>query len=100
MNEDSIFDDRCLEYTVKHMGGEVVQLPPTECMSLVLNGYNVRFPALPNLFKHYNGNHGRWRPEVWKEDFGTTPPCLRIDVVAIHRVKDVETYQDFQRFTM
>jgi len=99
VNEDSIFDDRWLEYAVKHMGGEVVELPPTECTSLVLNGYNVRFPALPNLFKHYNGNHGTWRPELWKEDFGTTPPCLRRDVVAIHPVKDVETYREFQRLT-
>ena len=38
VNEDSIFDGTCLEHTVKHMGGEVVQLPPTECTSLVVNG--------------------------------------------------------------
>ena len=77
----------------------MVQLPPTECTSLVLNGYNVHFPAPPNLFKHYNGNHKKWRPEVGKEDFGTTPPCLRRDVVGIHPVKDLETYQEFKRLT-
>ena len=38
VNEDSIFDDRCLEYTVKHMGGETNQLSSAECTSLVLNG--------------------------------------------------------------
>ena len=65
----------------------MVQLSPTECTSLVLNGYSVRFPAPPNLFKHYNGKHGRWRPEVWKEDFGTTPPCLR-GVPAFDQVMD------------
>ena len=38
VNEERIFDNKCLENTVKHIGGEVVQLPPAEWTSLELCG--------------------------------------------------------------
>ena len=63
--------------TVKHIGGEVVQLPPAKCTWLELCGYNVRIPALPKLLKHFNGYYERRRPEVCKENFGMIPPSLR-----------------------
>uniref|UniRef100_A0A7S1AC73 Uncharacterized protein n=1 Tax=Noctiluca scintillans TaxID=2966 RepID=A0A7S1AC73_NOCSC len=99
---DSIFDDRWVTFAVEHMGGKVVRLPTTECLSLVLNGYNVQGDIIgdflmPTAFtRHYLG--GTWHPDLLKEDWGTSPPsCVRRDIVAIHPVKDLGHYREFQR---
>ena len=39
-HKGNIFEDRWLDLTVRHMGGKVAP-PLTECLSLVLNGYNI-----------------------------------------------------------
>jgi len=105
VREDSMFDDKWLDYAVKHMGGNVIVLPNTECISLVLNGYNVNkarsqvnHQELPQLAKHCN-EEGTWHPDLLHENFGTSPPCVRRDVVAIHPVKRVDHYLEFQRMT-
>jgi len=98
---DSMYDDRWLHYAVVHMGGVVERLPTTECLSLVLNGYNSAdkivndFP-MPTAFTRHYWN-GTWNPELLREDWGASPPsCVRRDVVAIHPVKNVTHYREFQ----
>jgi len=100
---DSIYDDRWVHFAIEHMGGKVVRLPTTECLSLVLNGYNVDEELgivndflMPTAFtRHHLG--GTWHPDLLKEDWGTSPPCVRRDVVAIHPMKDLGHYREFQR---
>jgi len=101
----SMFEDRWLDWAVRHMGGKVVELPLTECLSLVLNGYNINGDIvntdhnLSALVKHFDGFKRTWHPDLFKEDFGTTAPCVRRDIVALHPVKNVTFYREFQRLT-
>jgi hypothetical protein len=104
IDESSIFDDKWLDYAVHHMNAEVVQLPTTECLSLVLNGYNVWENLLNNMdapmfTQHFDKEQDTWRPDLWQEDFRTSPPCISRDIVAIHPVKNLDHYREFQRLT-
>lgn len=96
---DSPHDDAWRGYAVQH-GGQVGDWPDSDCLSLVLNGDFLRTAQMfPKLIKQYDAWNTTWLPELLQEDFGTSPPCVRDDVVAIHPVSNVSHYREFQRLT-
>jgi hypothetical protein len=102
--EDHLFDDKWLDSALQHMEAKVVHLPTTECLSLVLNAYHMRGDHLNHqdarrFTRHYDKAGQSWHPDLWQEDFGTSPPCISRDIVAIHPVKNLDHYREFQRLT-
>ena len=101
-HDESVFEDSWLDLAVRHMGGKV-GAPITECLSLVMNGCNKDGGTvntalnLSALVKHFYRSKRTWHPDLFKEDFGTTPPGVRKDFVALHPVKNVDFYREFQR---